>query len=294
MNMMIPFLYILLGYFIGSIWDNATKYISFILINILIPTVVFITILTYNGNIIHIIIISYLFSLIMYFISKLLFKKNANSRILQICFSYYNIGWLGLPIAIYFFGQSVTPLMIAAYIGGMLFGSTVCIYSLNSLSNNVHISPLKKLLTAPPFIAFILGISIKFITGTVYLQDIYLNIYLVDKIVMSIFGMGILGIWLQKSPIKKEHWKEYFAFSLSRLCIGFLVSLILLGFSFWINLISQQELRELLLIPLLPVAANIVVLETYYLKSAKSTHIISVNTIFSLFLLISLGLYIQY
>jgi malate permease and related proteins len=250
---MIPFLYILLGYAISSIWDNATKYISFVLINILIPSVVFITILTYNGNIIHIVLISYLFSLIIYFISKLLFKKNANAKILQIC-----------------------------------------IYSLNSLSNNLHISPLKRLLTAPPFLAFILGISLKFIIGTVQLQDIYLNIYLVDKIIMSIFGMGILGIWLQKSPIKKEHWKEYFTFGLIRLCIGFLVSLILLGLSFWIGLISKQEIQQLLLIPLLPVAANIVVLETYYLKSAKSTHVISVNTIFSLFLLVILGLYIQY
>ena len=177
MNIMIPFLYIILGYLIGRIWSNASKYISYILINLLIPTVVFITILTYNGSIIHIIIISYLFSLTMYYISKFLFNKNDNATILQICFSYYNIGWLGLPIVIYFFGQEVAPLMIAAYIGGMLFGSTVCIYSLNLLSKNLHLSPFKRLLRAPPFIAFIFGILLKAIIGTVELEDIYLNLY---------------------------------------------------------------------------------------------------------------------
>ncbi len=51
MNIMIPFLYIILGYLIGRIWSNASKYISYILINLLIPTVVFIIILTYNGSI---------------------------------------------------------------------------------------------------------------------------------------------------------------------------------------------------------------------------------------------------
>ena len=73
---LMPFLYIVLGYFIGKIWGNTTKYISYILINILIPTVVFFTILTYSGSILYIIIISYAFSLCMYFISKYLFKKN--------------------------------------------------------------------------------------------------------------------------------------------------------------------------------------------------------------------------
>ena len=100
--------------------------------------------------------------------------------------------------------------------------------------------------------------------------------------------------WLEKSPIKKEHWKKYCIFSLSRLFVGLLISFILFGFVFWLDIISNVQFKQLLIIPLLPVAANIVVLESYYLQTAKSSHIISVNTIISLVLLMILGLYIQY
>ncbi|NQY21977.1 MAG: hypothetical protein HRT40_11855 [Campylobacteraceae bacterium] len=58
------------------------------------------------------------------------------------------------------------------------------------------------------------------------------------------------------------------------------------------DFLTLEDINYLIIIPLLPVAANIVVLETYYLQSAKSIHIIMINTIFSLILLFILGLYL--
>jgi len=250
------------------------------------------TILSYQGNIFHIVLLSYLFSLIMYKIADYLYTKHNNKPIMKLCFSYYNIGWLGLPISIYFFGEVVTPIMIAAYIGGMIYGSTVCIYSLNSLSNSNQISPFKKLFTSMPFLSFLVAVALKFLFGTIDIIEYYSQFYDISKLIMSILGMSILGIWLQKSPLKKEYWKEAIVFSFNRLFIGFIVLSILLSIMYFSNLLSLEDINYLLIIPLLPVAANIVVLETYYLKSAKSIHIIMINTIFSLILLLLLGVYL--
>jgi len=292
MSILIPFSYIFTGFIIGKIWKNSSQYFSYLLINIFIPIVIVMTILSYQGNIFHIVLLSYLFSLIMYKIADYLYTKHNNKPIMKLCFSYYNIGWLGLPISIYFFGEVVTPIMIAAYIGGMIYGSTICIYSLNSLSNLNQMSPFKKLFTSMPFLSFLVAVALKFLFGTIDIIEYYSQFYDISKLIMSILGMSILGIWLQKSPLKKEYWKEAIVFSFNRLFIGFIVLSILLSIMYFGNLLSLEDINYLLIIPLLPVAANIVVLETYYLKSAKSIHIIMINTIFSLVLLLLLGVYL--
>lgn len=293
MNILIPFSYIFLGFIVGKLWKNSSKYLSYLLINIFIPIVILMTILSYQGNIFHIILLSYLFSLIMYKIADYLYTKHNNKSIMKLCFSYYNIGWLGLPISIYFFGEVVTPIMIAAYIGGMIYGSTVCIYSLNLLSNSNQISPLKKLFTSMPFLSFIFAITIKFIFGTIDIIESYSQFYVLNKFIMSILGMAILGIWIQKSPLKKQYCKEAIIFSINRLIIGFIVLSILLSLMYLSSLLTLEDINYLLIIPLLPVAANIVVLETYYLQSVKSIHIIMINTIFSLILLFLFGIVIK-
>ena len=293
MSILIPFLYILLGYIIGKLWESSSKVFSFLLINIFIPIVVIITIVSYKGSVFHIIALSYIFSLLMYKIASYLYSKNINKQIMQLCFSYYNIGWLGLPIAIYFFREEVTPIMIATYMGGMLYGTTVAIYSLNLLSKKNKISPLKKLFTSMPFIAFLIAITIKIIFGYINLKEQFYEIYSISKLIMSILGMSILGIWLEKTPIKKEHWKSVIVFSFNRLLIGIVVFVLLLSVLYYLNLITISEFKYLLIVPLLPVAANIVVLESYYLNSANSAHIIAINTLFSLILLIIFGLILK-
>jgi|GEM_PF-1827364 len=293
MSILIPFSYILLGYIVGTIWENSSKYLSYLLINIFIPIVILMTILSYSGNIAFLIMLSFTFSLIMYKIADYLYIKHDNKPILKLCFSYYNIGWLGLPISIYFFGETVVPIMIATYIGGMVFGSTVCIYSLNLLSNSNQLSPMKKLFTSMPFLSFLLAITIKFNFGTIDIIEQYNQIYNISKLIMSVLGMAILGIWLQKSPLKKNHWREVISFSFYRLVIGLIVFSILLSLMYIFNILEYKDAKYLLIIPLLPVAANIIVLETYYLQSAKSMHIIMINTIFSLVLLFILGIYLE-
>jgi hypothetical protein len=78
-----------------------------------------------------------------------------------------------------------------------------------------------------------------------------------------------------------------------RLIIGVTLFLILFYLFYLFGFIEIKILKYLLIIPFLPVAANIVVLENYYLKSAKSSSIIAVNTIFSIVFLLIFGIAIK-
>jgi len=293
MNFLIPFLYIVLGVFIGKLWYNSFKYISYILVNIIIPIVIVMTIVSYKGNVIHIVGLSYIFSLTMYKIATFIYAKETNTHMNALCFSYYNIGWLGLPISIVFFGDKAIPYIIGAYIGSMLFGISVGIYALNISIAESKTYALKKVVTSPPFIAFLAAILIKFIFGRVDLINNYPLLYSISKFLMSLFGMSILGIWMQKTKVDLTKWKFNIKFSLFRLFIGITIFSILIYGMYLIKIISLNEIKYLLIIPLLPIAANIVVLESFYLKSSESAHLIMINTIISLILLSSVYFFLN-
>ena len=224
----------------------------------------------------------------MYFLSLKLY----DNTIYHISFAYFNIGWLGLPVSIYIFGDSITPIIIAAYIGGMFFGSSFVIW-LFQKDNSTKIASLKKLLTAPPFIVFVVALLFKTFYSTITLDGNLYYFYMFSKFIMSFLGMALLGIWLQRHPIKKEQIQNIISFSLMRLIIGVTLFLILFYLFYLFGFIEIKILKYLLIIPFLPVAANVVVLENYYLKSAKSSSIIAVNTIFSIIFLLIFGIVIK-
>lgn len=292
MSIFIPIAYIFLGYLIGKYGKDLTRLTSCILINLLIPIVVFATIVTYEGNIFYIIAASFTFSILMYFMGNLFYRGNDN-KILRLSFSYYNIGWLGLPIAIHLFGQEVSSLIIATYVGGMLYGSTFSIYILNKNSSKTSSISIQKLFLAPPFLMFLFALIFKFLFGVFTLNSLQNEWFLFCKTTMSIFGMALLGMWLQKTPLEKKYLIRYLSFSVKRLLSGFIVFAFLFGILVFLGLITKVDFHHLIILPLLPVAANIVVLETYYLKNVKSSQIIAVNTIFSIFVLIFFGLCIK-
>ena len=284
----IPFLYIICGYILGIYWKKSSQCISFLLINIFIPIVIFLTLVKYDNEIYQIIILSIVFSISMYLLSSRLF----NNQSLRLAFSYYNIGWLGLPISIAIFGNKSSDTIIAAYVGGMLFGATFGIYALNNNSEKAKTEAIKKLFKAPPFLAFILAIIVKLVIFDTYFKNDFFNyIYLYSKQIMSILGMSILGIWLGKNKINKEKIKNSIFFSIKRLVIGFAVLGIYLILLYKFNFLEINKIIYLLILPILPIAANITVLEAHYTKTSKSSTLIMINTIFSLIILFLVAIF---
>ena len=191
MSLFALFFYVLFGYFLAKIWKEATVYISAILINFLVPVVIFFTIIKTQKDMIYV-VTSCIFCISMYLLSRFFIKKEGYPSILQVYFSYYNIGWMSIPIGIYLFGENSVPITISAYMGGIIFGSTVCLYSLNTISKDIKMSPLKKLFNAPPFIAFIIAFILKQFKGIITLNYIFLVFYNASKFMMGFLGISLL------------------------------------------------------------------------------------------------------
>lgn len=284
-SLFLPLLYLLFGIILGRFPTKIIKNrLSSILSKWIIPLVIVYNIATYQEGMLYIMLGMILMMGIIVLIGKY-FKIDA---IETLCLCYLNIGWLGLPIVATLFGNEAAQVLISAYIGSSLFGNSVGVGLL--INDNDFIGRLKKTIISPPVIALIIGfLCLPFKTFILQNLDI---VYSVLKIIMGLFGMVILGIWLAET---KLNWRDFvkavipFTVKVS-LFFGLTYLLIQLAMYFNLNLIRNNQ-ETLYLIALLPPAANIIVLETFYLKTGRSAPIIAYGTIFSL---IAISIYVSF
>ncbi|EDT0101430.1 permease, partial [Salmonella enterica] len=109
-----------------------------------------------------------------------------------LCFTYLNIGWLGLPVASSLFGNDAALIVIAAYVGSSVVGNSFGAGIL--ASNKIN---LIKLLQTPPVLALFTGIFL--IPFRQQVTHWFYDVYEVAKFLMSFLGMGVLGLWLSKT-----------------------------------------------------------------------------------------------
>lgn len=197
------------------------------------------------------------------------------------CFSYSNIGWLGIPIASSIFGKEASAIMIALYVGGSIFGNSFSSIAFNSKDSNFK-KNIIKIIKSPPIISIIIAIFIKKLNIDSFLSKQYLDlIYTVAKFGMTFCGMCVLGMWLKNSKYEKSDFIESIYSSFLKFILGLIFVLLLMSI-FDQNDIIIKNIYVILLIFILPPAANIVALETAYRKTGKSVNYIGVSTIISL------------
>jgi predicted permease len=206
-------------------------------------------------------------------------QKITQDPIKNLCFFYLNIGWLGLPIASALFGDNAARIMIAAYVGSSLFGNSIGV-GLLVPGQDLKIKCYRVLKT-PPAWALLIGVAC--IPFGHALQLYGKPLYDVLKFLMSFLGMMVLGIWLSKTPLTSQDFKLAFKLFLVRLLT---VSLLMYGFIqicryYHLNVLVDNQ-ATLYLIALLPPAANIIVLETHYMKSGRSASLIAWGTCLSM------------
>lgn len=254
-------------------------YISAFLAKVCIPLVIAYTV-AYRERGVFIIMLALFFILGIMLLLSFAFTKDS---LLSLCFSFLNMGWLGIPIAQALFGDRASAVMIIGCVASSIFG--------NSLGAGILIKEhglairLKRILKSPPFLALLVGIALNFFgqTWQPYLYDIYH----IAKVLMSILGMMILGAWVAYIKISAADFRLACTSAFYRgIVFSVLISgLVFLGYHNHYALITEN-LKTLYLMALLPPAANIVVLETYYLRSGRSAPLIVAGTLLSLALVI--------
>lgn len=280
MSVFLPVAYITFGLISGHFFPNIRVLLAKSLTKIFIPYVIIYNIINYQPGSIIVTIYTIIFCCSLFSIKYIL----SSDKLEALLFSYLNIGWLGLPISVAIFGDSASRIIISAYIGSSIFGN-ICSVAAMQKGSSLKLIFIKTL-KAPPVVAVGIGALLKVlpIDYNRYQELDYL--YQIAKILMSFAGMCVLGIWLYSSKITKQSIMDSFPLVFSRIFSGSIIILLCIGVSgfFDINLITKNA-AVLFILPILPPAANIVVLETYYLGTGKSASIIASGTFVSLIFL---------
>ena len=277
MTLFLPLIYLLCGLIAGKLTWDAKPLLSLLLTKFIIPVVIIYNIATNFSNMGVVLITTIVVMSIMLLTGKFL-RINPVSTL---CFSYLNIGWLGLPVAASLFGNQAAAIFISAYIGSSIVGNSLGAWLLTGIRFNI-----RKLIRMPPVIALIIGYILLPLGKQIHELDL---IYSLAKFLMSFLGMAILGMWLTKSKITLADIRNTIQTFLKKAAAYFCILSALLGLACLCqqNLILENT-AALYLFCLLPPAANIIVLETHYLGTGYSVKPISCGTCISI---IAIGIY---
>ncbi len=277
MTLFLPLIYLLCGLIVGKLTWDAKPVLSLLLTKFIIPVVIIYNIATNFSNMGVVLITTIVVMSIMLLTGKFL-RINPVSTL---CFSYLNIGWLGLPVAASLFGNQAAAIFISAYIGSSIVGNSLGAWLLTGIRFNI-----RKLIRMPPVIALIIGCILLPLGKQIHELDL---IYSLAKFLMSFLGMAILGMWLTKSKITLTDIRNTIQTFLKKAAAYFCILSALLGLACLCrqNLILENS-AALYLFCLLPPAANIIVLETHYLGTGYSVKPISCGTCISI---IAIGIY---
>ncbi|KHJ65242.1 permease [Pantoea rodasii] len=272
MTLFLPLIYLFVGWFVGKTVLDFKTAASWFLTRIVIPAVIMFNISTRYSNMSTIIIATAVCMLAMLTVCRLIRLDPVTS----LCFSYLNIGWLGLPVASALFGDDAATIIIAAYVGSSIVGNSVGAAMLSGERFN-----LGKLIQTPPVLALIAGAAL--IPFSQEVTHWFTVLYDTAKFLMSFLGMAVLGIWLSKIKLSlNDLWLEIKPFLIKSTVMAILMTL-LLGLA---NLVHFRLITDnpatMYLFCLLPPAANIIVLETHYLGTGESARTISCGTCVSI------------
>ncbi|ADU71455.1 AEC family transporter [Pantoea sp. At-9b] len=272
MTIFVPLIYLFAGWLMGkTAWDVKTA-ASWLLTRVTIPIVIIFNISTRFSSMSTIIIATAICMLLMLMASRYIIRDPIKS----LCFSYLNIGWLGLPVATAMFGNEAATIIIAAYVGSSIVGNSVGAGMLSG-----HRFNLVKLVQTPPVLALIFGAVLIPFNQQITLW--FSGLYDVAKFLMSFLGMAVLGIWLSKIALTWQDLRQEIRPYLIKSGVMFiLISLLLmLARTCDFRLIAENP-ATLYLFCLLPPAANIIVLETHYLGTGRSAKLITCGTCISI------------
>ncbi|MCG7389690.1 permease [Pantoea sp. ACRSB] len=278
MTIFFPLIYLLAGWLAGKTAMDLKRSASWILTRIAIPVVIVFNISTRFSSMSTIIIATAICMLILLAACRLIMRDPVRS----LCFSYLNIGWLGLPVGSALFGNDAATIIIAAYVGSSIIGNSLGAGMLSGSKLN-----LAGLLRTPPVLALIAGTAlIPFSHEVTRWCD---GLYDVAKFLMSFLGMAVLGIWLSRTTISAgDLRREIWSFIIKSGVMGLLISLLVGLASLLHYRLIADNAATLYLFCLLPPAANIIVLETHYSGTGESAKIITCATCISI---VAIGLY---
>ncbi len=278
---------IVLGYLGGRYLHVQKESIATLLIDIIVPIVVFTGAATTVVNIstmslpLLLFIVCFIVSLITYVIAGF-FWKDSTRNILSFIAGSGNTGYFGLPVAIALFGNHIIGVVAAAILGTNLYSTSIGFYIAAKGQHTVKESILK-VLKLPILWAFILGIFAN-IAG-IRLNALYLDTANSFNGAYIVLGMMLVGLGLSDNKNFQIDVKFIGLAFIAKFLFWPLVTIALLFFdSITFKLYNPSIYKFILLMAIVPLAANVVSYATV-LKShpEKVAMAVLLSTLFALF-----------
>jgi malate permease and related proteins len=274
------------GYVASRFFDLKSKAVSRILLFFLIPVVIF-----YNlakAEISQLLIVAALvftLGLLMNLpalLTQRFLAKDFDRPLLLCGFSYFNIGWFGIPIVLALFGEKQMPLIISAYMGNVFYGDTIGYY-LISRSKDLPIKESVKNVVKIPAIYACVAAIVANLLGLKMPESVS-GIMDIVSWILSALGMVIIGIGLSDVDFKKADYSTFGKI----LSVRYLSAAATMGLLVWLELTIRGQLKAdeqklLLLIPAFPIAANLVVFASFLETEVENASLlVSLSSLISL------------
>lgn len=275
MAMLLPLLSFLLGFVAVKQLMVIRPLLAALLAKLFIPIIIVYNMVFYQQGSLWLIIMS-LGSAIFFFC---LFKWLTQDKLGALCFSYLNGAWLGFPFALAVFGPEASSTIVALYIGGSIFGNVCAVTAVKEGTQEFRFI-LKNILFSPPITALAIAAILSFWDFSAYQDHVLVQwIYALDKVLVTFSGMCVLGMWLSKVSIDWSDLRRSIGLILARSAL----SIPLCFFAYHFLPIPHEFLiyAVMMMFFMLPPAANIVALETYYQGTGHSAKYIASGTIAS-------------
>lgn len=251
-----------------------------------IPFIIIYQMLNYQAGSLIFMLVSFFTAVMVYAVFSLIFKDT----LIALCASYVNIGWLGFPLALLIFGQDVSAMMIALYIGSSIFGNIYAVRAVSTEKLNI-LATLNKLRQTPAMMALMLGVLLHELGIQHRVQLSYITEFESwVKVGMVLTGMAVLGTWFGQTKVTWHDLKTSISMMSIKLVLASSICLIISWTSFTV---FKAHLTLWFFLFCLPPAANIVALETHYQGTGKSAHYIAAGTITSLITIMLFAIVLQ-
>ena len=281
------YIFILLGFFAGKYLPVKKAIIASLLINIIVPVVLFTAALTTNINL-STLSIPLLFTFICFVISIATYYgsgfiwKDATKNIIAFTAASANTGYFGLPVAVALFGQPAIGIVALAILGTTIYTNSLGYY-IAAKGNHTAKESLIKVVQLPILYAYILGLIVHALG--IHLGKIYFDIANIFNGAYVILGMMFIGISLAGINKYKFDLKFIGITLLTKFLLWPIVMILILSIdSHSLKLYNHNIYKLLLLLSVLPLAVNIVpYATTLKTQPEKVAFSVLVSTIFALF-----------
>lgn len=280
------YLGILMGYLAGKWLDVDRETLARVLFFLITPVIVFNGVIHTKLDMEILVLplvafgVSTVFCLVFYLISKQIWK-DATKNLMAFSAGSANAGYFGLPIALLLFDEQGEGIYIMALLGLTLYENSVGYYMLAKGSHTAS-ECVQKLITLPSLYALLIGLILNFAKITP--PPLFVEFAGYTKGTYTILGMMVIGLGLSSIQHLRLDYKFIGMTFLAKFVAWPSIVLLITWTDLHIFGFFDQDIYDaLILLSIVPLAANMVVLATLFKNHPeKAATAVLLSTLFAM------------